>query len=84
MCNRGFSVTVGTLFHGTRLPLQKWFLSIGLMMRIEKDPSVRQLAQIIAVDKNTAGNVARRIRDVRVRDFALLSQVAEKVMDKNQ
>lgn len=79
ICNLGFSVTVGTLFHGTRLPLQKWFLSIGLMMRVEKDPSVRELAEIIGVDKNTANALAKRIRAARIKDFALLRQVADKV-----
>jgi len=79
VCNVAFSVTVGTLFHHTRLPLQKWFLSIALMMRAEKDPSVRRLAATVGVDKNTASHLAKRIRDARVKEFHLLRQVADKL-----
>src|ERR1700754_2906139 len=53
-CNTSYSVTAKTLFHKTRLDIQKWFLTISLMMSVEKDPSARQLASIIEVDKNTA------------------------------
>lgn len=28
-CNTSFSVTVGTIFHHTHLPLQKWFLAVS-------------------------------------------------------
>jgi len=79
ICNVAFSVTVGTLFHHTRVPLQKWFLTIALMMGVEKDPSVRALAAIIGVDKNTASHLARRVRDARVKEFNLLSQITEQV-----
>jgi transposase-like protein len=79
VCNVAFSVTVGTVFHHTRLPLQKWFLTIALMMGMEKDPSVRRLAATIQVDKNTANLLAKRIRAARVKEFALLRQVADKL-----
>lgn len=79
ICNAAFSVTVGTLFHRTRVPLQKWFLSISLLMSEGKDPSVRTLAAIIGVDKNTANLVARRIREARAKEFNLLTQITEKV-----
>jgi len=61
------------------VPLQKWFLTISLMMDGGKDPSVRALASTIRVDKNTANFIARRIRDARVKEFALLRQVADKL-----
>jgi len=35
-CNTSFSVTIGTIFHRTRLPLQKWFLAIMLMLNAKK------------------------------------------------
>jgi len=79
VCNVAFSVMVRTVFHGTRVPLQKWFLSISLMMSEGKDPSVRKLASLIGVDKNTAGLIAKRIRDARVSEFSLLCQITEKV-----
>ena len=32
-CKRSFTVFVGTIFEGTRLPLPTWFLIIGLMFK---------------------------------------------------
>ncbi len=31
-CHTSFSVTTGTVFHRTHLPLQKWFLAISLLL----------------------------------------------------
>ena len=31
-CSRPFSVTVGTVFHGTHVPLRDWFLVLALML----------------------------------------------------
>src|SRR5882757_8602987 len=44
-CNKSFSVTVGTIFHQTHLPLQKWFLAISLILNAKKGISSRQLAR---------------------------------------
>ena len=35
-CKTSFSVTVGTIFHHTHMPLQKWFLAIMLMLNAKK------------------------------------------------
>ena len=35
-CKTSFSVTVGTIFHHTHLPLQKWFLAIMLMLNAKR------------------------------------------------
>ena len=82
-CNVAFSVTVRTIFHRTRVPLQKWFLTISIMMSEGKDPSVRTLAELIRVDKNTASLISRRIRDARAKEFKLLTQITEKVRGVN-
>src|SRR5689334_209950 len=74
VCNLAFSVTARTIFHGTRLPLQKWFLSIGLMMGVDRDPTARELAALIGVDKNTANALLKKIKVARIQEFALLSQ----------
>jgi transposase-like protein len=39
-CRKSFNVTVGTIFHGTHVPLQKWFLLISLMQNAKKTPTV--------------------------------------------
>jgi len=61
-CNASFSVTVGTIFHDTRLPLQKWFLALSLMLNAKKGISARQLARDLDVNKNTGWYLAMRIR----------------------
>jgi len=61
-CNASFSVTVGTIFHDTRLPLQKWFLALSLMLNVKKGISARQLARDLDVNKNTGWYLAMRIR----------------------
>lgn len=62
-CNTSFSVTVGTIFHHTRLPLQKWFLAITLILNAKKGIAARQLARDLDVNKNTAWYLAMRIRN---------------------
>lgn len=61
-CNTSFSVTVGTIFHKTKLDLQKWFLAISLVLNAKKGISARQLARDIEVNKNTAWRILMQIR----------------------
>lgn len=62
-CNTSFSVTVGTIFHKTRLPLQKWFLAITLILNAKKGISARQLARSLNVNKDTAWRISMKIRE---------------------
>ena len=61
-CKTSFSVMVGTMFHHTHLPLQKWFLAISLMLNARKSLSALQLSRDIKVNKNTAWRIAMQIR----------------------
>lgn len=61
-CKTGFSVTVGTIFHRTHLPLQKWFLAITLMLNAKKGLSAMQLSRDLQVNKNTAWRITMQIR----------------------
>lgn len=62
-CNTSFSVTVGTIFHHTHLPLQKWFLAITLILNAQKGIAARQLGRDLEVNKNTAWYLVMRIRN---------------------
>jgi len=62
-CNTSYSVTVGTIFHRTHLPLQKWFLAISLILNARKGISARQLARDIEVHRNTAWRISMKIRE---------------------
>ena len=61
-CKTSFSVTVGTIFHHTHLPLQKWFLAIMLMLNAKKGLSALQLSRDLQVNKNTAWRITMQIR----------------------
>ena len=61
-CKTSFSVTVGTIFHHTHLPLQKWFLAVTLMLNAKKGLSALQLSRDLQVNKNTAWRIAMQIR----------------------
>src|SRR6185437_5942565 len=38
-CKEQFSVTSGTIFHGSRVPLSKWFMAVSLVMDAKKGMS---------------------------------------------
>ena len=61
-CNTSFSVTVGTIFHHTHLPLQKWFLAVAIILNAKKGLSARQLGYDLKVNKDTAWRMAMNIR----------------------
>lgn len=62
-CNTSFSVTVATIFHHTRLPLQKWFLALSLILNAKKGVAARQLARDLKVNKDTAWRILMKIRE---------------------
>jgi len=62
-CNTSFRVTVGTIFHRTHLPLQKWLLAISLILHAKKGISARQIARHLKVNRNTAWRISMKIRE---------------------
>src|SRR5712671_6415033 len=57
-CRYQFSVTSGTIFHDTHLPLTKWFLAIYLMTESKKGISALQMKRtldIVEVDETWVG-----------------------------
>lgn len=76
-CNTTYSVTVGTIFHNTKLDLQKWFLGVSLMLNAKKGLSSRQLSRDLEVNKNTAWFMAMRIRKAMLDNGELLRGIVE-------
>jgi transposase-like protein len=62
-CRYQFSVTAGTLFHDSHLPLWKWFLAIYLICESKKGISSKQLERTLGVSYKTAWYLSHRIRD---------------------
>lgn len=61
-CRYQFSVTAGTVFHDSHLPLWKWFLAIYLIGESKKGISAKQLQRTLGVSYKTAWYLAHRIR----------------------
>ncbi len=60
-CNTSYSVTVGTIFHRTRLPLWKWFAAIAVLLTSIRQPVVRELASRIEVNSKTANRLINKL-----------------------
>jgi transposase-like protein len=76
-CNTSFSVTVGTIFHKTKIDLQKWFLAISLVLNAKKGLSARQLSRDIEINKDTAWSMLMRIRRAFIEDHELMEGIIE-------
>lgn len=76
-CNTSYSVTVGTIFHKTKIDLQKWFVAISLILNAKKGISSRQLARDLAVNKNTAWYIQMRVRKAMMEQRELLQGLVE-------
>jgi transposase-like protein len=61
-CHRAFSATVGTIFHGTHMPLRDWFLVLALMLNAKKSASSYQIARDIGRRQPTVWSMMHRIR----------------------
>jgi transposase-like protein len=67
-CHRAFSATVGTIFHGTHMPLRDWFLVLALMLNAKKSASSHQIARDIGRRQPTVWSMMHRIRVAMERD----------------
>src|ERR1019366_10180946 len=53
-CHYNFSVTAGTIFNDSHLPLMKWFLCTYLLCEAKKGMSAHQLHRTLGVSYKTA------------------------------
>lgn len=62
-CRYQFSVTAGTIFHDSHLPLWKWFLATYLMCESKKGVSANQVKRALSVSYKTAWYLCHRVRN---------------------
>jgi transposase-like protein len=62
-CRKQYSVTVGTVFEGSKIPLNKWLLANFLLVSSKKGMSAHQLHRMIGVTYKTAWFMFHRIRE---------------------
>jgi transposase-like protein len=69
-CSRNFSVTVGTIFEDTKLPLRIWFGAIWLITNHPKGIASTTLAKDLGITQKSAWFVLHRLRHAaRTRSF---------------
>jgi len=76
-CLSTFRVTAGTIFQGTKIPLQKWFAAIAILLNAKKSVSSCQLARDVDLPQRTAWYMAMRIRKAMEDDGDLLRGIVE-------
>ena len=62
-CRCRFSVTSGTIFDNTKLPLWKWFAVAYLMLESKKSMSANQISRTVGTTYKTAWHLCHRIRE---------------------
>lgn len=76
-CRREFTALTGTVFHGTRLPLSKWFDIMLFMVNSKRGISAKDVSRHVRVTHPTAWFAMMRIRCAMVEWPLTLSGVVE-------
>lgn len=61
-CKKTFTVTVGTIFQSSKVPLNKWLLLMYLMTTAKKGISALQLERALGLTYNTVWSMAHKVR----------------------
>jgi len=61
-CRKQFTVTVGTIFEGSHIPLSTWLVATNLLCSSKKGMSAHQLHRMLGITYKTAWFMAHRIR----------------------
>ena len=61
-CHYQFSVTAGTIFHDSHLPLWKWFATVALLCEAKKGISACQIQRTVGMSYKTSWYLCHRIR----------------------
>jgi len=71
-CREQFSVTVGTVFERSKIPLHKWLLAVNLLCASKKGMSSQQIHRMLDVTYKTAWFMTHRIREAMTTEGGLL------------
>jgi transposase-like protein len=67
-CRQQFTVTVGTVFEDSKIPLNKWLLATHLIVSSKKGISAHQLHRMLGITYKSAWFMAHRIREAMIPD----------------
>ena len=67
-CRRQFSVTVGTIFHGSKIPLSTWLFVVFEIVSSKNGVAAREIQRKYELMPKTAWFMMQRIREAMKRD----------------
>ena len=76
-CRQQFTVTVGTIFEHSHVPISKWLLAIHLLSASKKSMSAHQLHRLLGVTYRAAWFMAHRLRHAMTQEPMQLTGVVE-------
>jgi transposase-like protein len=68
VCKEKFSLTKGTIFEDSKIPLHKWFQAAHLLCSSKKGMTSHQLHRILGITYKSAWYLSHRIRECMARD----------------
>jgi transposase-like protein len=72
-CRKQFTVTVGTIFEDSKIPLNKWLLAFRLLSGGKKGHSTNELSRMLGITYKSAWFMTHRIREAMKDDGARLA-----------
>ena len=75
-CRTQFTVTVGTVFERSKVPLHKWLLATHLLCASKKGMSSKQIERMLGVSYKTAWFMTHRIREA-MRPAAVIAPMGQ-------
>lgn len=64
-CRKSFKVTVGTIFQGTHIPLNKWFAFISLVLGTKKNLQIKEIARDLKMQKSAIYLMMKRFKKAK-------------------
>ena len=61
-CRKQFTVTVKTIFEGSRIPIKTWLMAFSLMCASKKGISAHQLHRMLGITYKSAWHMCHRVR----------------------
>jgi transposase-like protein len=77
ICNKDFTVLKGTIFEGSKMPLQKWFALISMMLNARKGISAMQISRDLGITYKAAWYSAMRVRCCMLDQASMLEGIVE-------
>jgi transposase-like protein len=84
VCLCSFSVTVNSLFHKTKVPVQKWLYVIMMLSSGQKVPPFRMIAEEIEVTKDTVQKMVNKLRNSDIANQHILAKIINQLSNAKE